>query len=152
MVVAAIEKSNFDRSVLQFQGGAEPAKPAAKNHHLMPIRHFTGASTCWMCVRCRWVQVLTGPAELSLFFAGKGIADYPIRGVSLDFIIHDKLARIFEVEDKTFGDRWIRFRAFTFPNQLIVCQTSGSEFANTSKIIVNVRYEVFCRRIETPEF
>src|ERR1700735_193697 len=152
MVVAAIDKGNFNRSVLELQSGGEPAKATAENNHLMPIRHSAGTSNYSMFLRCKRVQVWTAPAEFALFFAGERIADYPIRGVSLNFIIHNKLARVFEVEDKTFGDGWIRFCAFAFPNQLIACQTSGSEFANTSKIVVNESYEVFGRRIETPQF
>jgi hypothetical protein len=62
------------------------------------------------------------------------------------------LARIFEFEDKPFGNGRIRSRAFAFPYELIACQTNGSEFANTSKIVVGERYEVLSRRIETPEF
>jgi hypothetical protein len=57
--------------------------------------------------------------EFVLFLAGEGIANCPIRGASLNFIVHDKLARIFELEDKPFGGGGIRSRAFPFPNELI---------------------------------
>jgi hypothetical protein len=94
---------------------------------------------------------LTGRTEFALFFAGEDIANYPIGGASLNFIAHDQLARIFEFEDKPFGDGRVRFRAFAVPNEPIARQASGSEFANAPKIVVNERYEVSGRRIETPE-
>jgi hypothetical protein len=44
MVIAAVDKRNFNRSVLQLQSGGESAKATAENHHSMPIRHSAGPS------------------------------------------------------------------------------------------------------------